>query len=262
MDFETILLKKEEGVGTIILNRPKALNPLSYKAGVEISAAVEDLKRDDQVRAVIITGAGTAFSAGGDIREIEKAPPQEAVKFRDFMLVVKKVILDIRGLPKPVITAVNGLAYGVGFSLALCGDIILAAENASFCQVFVKVGLIPDGGSTFFLPRLIGLARTFPLVFSGDPISAKEAFDLGLVSKVVASENLGDEALALAKKLSQGPTQAMGLAKELIYGGMEKTLSEQLDAEASIQCLCRLTRDHREGLLAFREKRAPKFEGR
>ncbi len=262
MDFETILLKKQEGVGTIVLNRPRALNPLSYKAGVEISAAVEDLKRDDQVRAVIITGAGTAFSAGGDIREIEKAPPQEGVKFREFMLVVKKVIVDIRGLPKPVITAVNGLAYGVGFSLALCGDIILAAETASFCQVFVKVGLIPDGGSTFFLPRLIGFARTFPLVFSGDPISAKEAFDLGLVSKVVACEKLEEEALDLAKRLANGPTRAMGLAKELIYGGMEKTLSDQLDAEASVQCLCRLTRDHQEGLLAFREKRAPKFEGR
>jgi 2-(1,2-epoxy-1,2-dihydrophenyl)acetyl-CoA isomerase len=178
------------------------------------------------------------------------------------MLGIKKMILDIRNTPKPVITAVNGLAYGVGFSLALAGDIVLASEIASFCQVFVKIGLVPDGGSTFFLPRLIGFSRAFPLVFSGDPISAKEALALGLVSRVVAPDRLEEEAMALAGKLAQGPTRAMGLAKELMYAGMERTLSEQLDEEASVQCLCRLTRDHQEGLQAFHEKRAPKFEGR
>lgn len=178
------------------------------------------------------------------------------------MLVTKKMILDIRSIPKPVITAVNGLAYGVGFSLALSGDIILASESSTFCQVFVKVGLVPDGGSTFFLPRLIGFARAFPLVFSGEPISAQEALALGLVSKVFPPEKLGEEALTLAKKLAQGPTRAMGLAKELMYAGMERTLSEQLDDEASFQCFCRLTRDHQEGLQAFLGKRAPKFEGR
>ncbi|MGE5253651.1 MAG: enoyl-CoA hydratase/isomerase family protein, partial [Planctomycetaceae bacterium] len=181
---------------------------------------------------------------------------------RDFMLMIKKMILDIRNTPKPVITAVNGLAYGVAFSLALSGDIVLASESASFCQIFVKVGLVPDGGSTFFLPRLVGFARAFPLVFSGDPIGAEEARALGLVSKVVPPDRLEEEATALAKKLAQGPTRAMGLAKELLYAGMERTLSEQLDEEASLQCLCRLTRDHQEGLQAFHEKRSPRFEGR
>jgi 2-(1,2-epoxy-1,2-dihydrophenyl)acetyl-CoA isomerase len=262
MDFEMILLKKEEAVGTIVLNRPKALNPVNNKTAQEISAALEDLKADENIRSVILTGAGKAFSAGGDIREIENYTPQEAMKFRDFMLVIKKMILDIRNTPKPVITAVNGLAYGVGFSLALSGDIVLASENASFCQVFVKIGLVPDGGSTFFLPRLIGFARAFPLVFSGDPIGAQEALALGLASKVVTPGKLEEEAMTLAKKLAQGPTRAMGLAKELMYAGMERTLSEQLDEEASVQCLCRLTRDHQEGLQAFHEKRVPKFEGR
>jgi 2-(1,2-epoxy-1,2-dihydrophenyl)acetyl-CoA isomerase len=262
MDFEMILLKKEEAVGTIVLNRPKALNPVNKKTAQEISAALEDLKADPNIRSVILTGAGKAFSAGGDIRDIENYTPQETMKFRDFMLVIKKMILDIRNTPKPVIAAVNGLAYGVGFSLALSADVVLASKNAAFCQVFVKIGLVPDGGSTFFLPRLIGFARSFPLVFSGDPISAKEALALGLVSKVVPPDKLEEEAIALARKLAQGPTRAMGLAKELMYAGMERTLSEQLDEEASVQCLCRLTRDHQEGLQAFHEKRSPRFEGR
>ena len=262
MEFEMILLKREEAVGTIVLNRPKALNPVNQKTAQEISAALEEWKADPNIRSVILTGAGKAFSAGGDIREIESYTPQEAMKFRDFMLVIKKMILDIRNTPKPVITAVNGLAYGVGFSLALSGDIVLASESAAFCQVFVKIGLVPDGGSTFFLPRLIGFARAFPLVFSGDPISAKEAMAIGLVSKVVPPDKLEEEAIALARKLAQGPTRAMGLAKELMYAGMERTLSEQLEEEASVQCLCRLTRDHQEGLEAFHEKRSPRFEGR
>ena len=262
MDFETILLKKEEAVGTIVLNRPKALNPVNRKTAQEISAALEDLKADENIRSVILTGAGKAFSAGGDVKEIENYTPQEGLNYRDFMLVIKKMILDIRAIPKPVIMAINGLAYGVGFSLALSGDILLASESASFCQVFVKIGLVPDGGSTFFLPRLIGFARAFPLVFSGDPISAKEALALGLVSRIVSPDKLEEEAVALAKKLSLGPTRAMGLAKELMYAGMERTLSEQLDEEASVQSLCRLTRDHQEGLKAFHEKRFPRFEGR
>jgi len=262
MDFEMILLKKEEAVGTILLNRPKALNPVNNRTAREISSALEDLKADPNIRSVILTGTGKAFSAGGDIREIENYKADETMEFRDFMLVIKKMILDIRNIPKPVIIAVNGLAYGVGFSLALSGDIVLASESASFCQVFVKIGLVPDGGSTFFLPRLIGFARAFPLVFSGDPVSAKDAMGLGLVSKVVPPEKLEEETMALARKLAQGPTRAMGLAKELLYAGMERTLSEQLDEEASVQSLCRLTRDHQEGLQAFHGKRAPKFEGR
>ena len=261
MELESILVKRDEGVGTIILNRPKALNPLSNQCNREISATIAEFRTDKNIRSVIITGVGNAFSAGGDIKEIESYPPQEALNFRDAMLIMKKTILDIRNLPKPVITAVNGLAYGLGCSLALTGDIILASDQATFCQAFVKVGLIPDGGSTFFLPRLIGTARAFPLVFSGDPIGAQEAFSIGLVSKVIAADKLAEEAMALAKKLAQGPTRAMGLAKELIYAGMERTLSDQLENEGSVQCLCRLTKDYQEGFRAFREKRAPKFVG-
>jgi len=262
MEFETILLKKSEGVGTIQLNRPQSLNPLNMKCFTEITRAVQDLSADPGIRSVIVAGTGKAFSAGGDIREIEKYSPQEALDFRDFMLEVKRTILSLRQLPKPVITAVNGLAYGAGFSLALAGDIILAAEDARFCQVFVRVGLVPDAGSTFFLPRLIATARTFPMIFLGEPIGAQEAESLGMVSKVVPPDKLEEEAMNLAKQLAMGPTRAMGLAKKLVYGGWEKPLAEQLDDEASIQVLCSMTQDHREGIRAFKEKRNPVFQGK
>jgi 2-(1,2-epoxy-1,2-dihydrophenyl)acetyl-CoA isomerase len=161
-----------------------------------------------------------------------------------------------------VIAAVNGMAYGVRFSLALACDVILASEKARFCRVFVHVGLAPDAGSTYFLPRMIGTARTFPLIFSGEPIGVQEALARGLVRKVVPGEKLPEEALALAKKLAQGPTRAMGLAKKLVYTGLGKSHSDQLDEKANDQTIGRLTEDHREGLRAFKEKRSPKFQGK
>lgn len=262
MEFETILVKKAEGVGTIILNRPKILNPLNAKCFTEISGALEDFRQDATIRAVILTGMGKAFSSGGDIREIESFPPEEPAVFRDFMAIVRKTILDLRNLEKPVIAAVNGLAYGAGFGLALACDVILAAEEAAFCQVFVRVGLVPDAGSTYFLPRLAGTAKALPLIFSGEPIGAQEAESLGLVSRVVPGDKLEAEAQILAKKLAQGPTWAMGQAKKLVYGGLERALAEQLDEEAQAQTLCRTTQDHLEGLRAFKEKRNPRFGGK
>jgi len=262
MGFEAILFTKTEGVGKIVLNRPKAMNPLNLKTFQEISLAAEDARNDPGVRAVILTGSGNAFSAGGDIREIESFPPGDTVLFRDFMLAVKKTVLDLRSLEKPVIGAVNGLAYGAGFSLALACDVVLASEKASFCQVFVRVGLVPDAGSTYFLPRMVGTARSLALIFSGEPLSAQEAVAMGLIHKVVPAEKLEEEAASLAKKFAGGPTRAMGMAKRLIYGGLEKNLSDQLEDEASLQTVVRLTEDHREGLLAFKEKRNPQFKGK
>ena len=262
MAFETILVAKADGVATITLNRPQVLNALSALSFREISLALEDMQADTEIRSIVLTGAGNAFSAGGDIKEMSSNPANESMPFRDFMLTVRKTILDLHHLEKPVIAAVNGLAYGAGFSLALACDVILASEQASFCQVFVRIGLVPDGGSTFFLPRIIGTARAFPLVLSGEPISAHEAQSLGLISKVVPVERLGEETMAVARKLAQGPTRAMGLTKKLIYGGLEKSLAEQLDEEASYQALCRMTQDHKEGLQAFQEKRIPRFTGK
>ena len=262
MGFEMILFAKREGVGIISLNRPKILNPLNSRTFREISSALKDARRDPDIRVVILRGEGNAFSAGGDIKEIESFPPGDVNEFQDFMMLVKKTILDLHSLEKPVIAAVNGLAYGAGFSLALACDIILASEKACFCQVFVHVGLAPDAGSTYFLPRMIGTARTFPLIFLGEPVPAPEAQAMGLISRVVPGEKLEEEALTLAKKVAQGPTRAMGLAKRLIYTGLGKSLSDQLDEEANVQTICRLTEDHREGLRAFKEKRTPGFKGK
>ncbi len=262
MGWEMIVFTKENGVGTISLNRPKILNPLNSKSFQEISLALAEIGRDPEIRSVILTGTGNGFSAGGDIKEIESFAPGEVCEFQDFMMVVKKTVLDLHSLEKPVIAAVNGLAYGAGFSLALACDVILVAEKTRFCQVFVHVGLTPDAGSTYFLPRMIGTARTFPLIFLGEPIGAQEALAMGLVSKVVPGEKLPEEALALAQKLAQGPTRAMGLAKRLVYTGLGKSLSDQLDEEANVQTICRLTEDHREGLRAFKEKRSPRFQGK
>ncbi len=261
MSFETIILKKEDGIGTILLNRPKILNPLNSQCVEEISDALEEISHDPLIRSVIVTGSGKAFSAGGDIKEIEAIRNRSPLAFRDFILEVNKAILSLHQLAKPVITAVNGLAYGAGFSLALAGDIILASEEAKFCQVFVRVGLVPDAGSTFFLPRLVGTARSFPLIFLGEPISAKEAESIGLISKVFPAAKLEEEAMALAKRLARGPTRAMGLAKNLIYKGVERTIEEQLEDEANIQAFCAMTPDHQEGIRAFKERREPRFEG-
>jgi len=223
---------------------------------------LNEVGRDSEIRSVVLKGEGNAFSAGGDIKEIESFPPGDVSEFQDFMMVVKKTVLDLHSLEKPVIAAVNGVAYGAGFSLALACDVILASEKARFCQVFVHVGLAPDAGSTYFLPRMIGTPRTFPLIFSGEPIGAQEALSLGLISKVVPGEKLEEEAMTLAKKLAQGPTRAMGLAKRLVYTGLGKSLSDQLDEEANVQTICRLTGDHGEGLRAFKEKRSPRFQGK
>jgi len=262
MAYEMILFSKADGVGTISLNRPKILNPLSSQTFQEVSSALKEIGGDPEIRAVILKGEGNGFSAGGDIKEIESFPAGDVSDFQDFMIVVKKTVLDLHSLEKPVIAAVNGVAYGAGFSLALACDVILASDKARFCQVFVHVGLAPDAGSTYFLPRLIGTARTFPLIFLGEPIPAQEAQAMGLISRVVPGEKLEEEAAALAKKLAQGPTRAMGLAKRLVYSGLGKSLSDQLDDESNVQTICRLTEDHREGLRAFKEKRTPRFQGK
>lgn len=178
MEYETIIMRKEDGVGVICLNRPKIMNALNSKCFKEISSALAEMSQDSSIRAVILKGEGNAFSAGGDIKEIESFSPGDVVAFRQFMMVVKKTILDMHSLEKPLIAAVNGLAYGAGFSLALACDIILASQKARFCQAFVHVGFVHDSGSTYFLPRMIGTARTFPLIFQGEPISAQEAHAL------------------------------------------------------------------------------------
>lgn len=260
MDFTEITYNCTNGIATITLNRPESLNALSLSMAREITRAMERARADEDCKVVVITGAGRAFCAGGDIKAMKKG--MTTVEGRNYVMEAGRVILAMRDLEKPVIAAVNGYAMGAGFNLALAADLIIAVKEAKFGQVFVQVGLAIDAGGSYFLPRAVGLARAKELVFTGRIIDAEEALSMGLINKVVEKENLEKEVFDLAARLAQGPTQALGLAKMLINNGLQADLETALANEAFAQSICMQTEDHREGLAAFLEKRAPQFTGR
>jgi 2-(1,2-epoxy-1,2-dihydrophenyl)acetyl-CoA isomerase len=260
MSYEKILFKKEGPIATITFNDPEKLNPMGIKMAENIRSALEECGRDKEVRAIILTGAGRAFSAGGDLREIrENVPP---LVFRDGIALVFKVVLAIADLEKPMIAAVNGPAVGVAFNMALACDIIVASEAASFSEIFVHIGLIPDGGAHFLLPRIVGLAKAKELIYTGKIISAKEAETLGLVNQVVPPDKLDSAALEWATRLAKGPTRAIGMAKKILNMSFQSSLADIIEIETEMQTLLRETEDHKEGVAAFFEKRAPSFKGK
>lgn len=260
MAFSEITYNCKNGIATITLNRPESLNALSLSMALEITRALEQARADDDCKVVVITGAGRAFCAGGDIKAMQKG--MTTVEGRNYVMEAGRVILAMRDLEKPIIAAVNGYAMGAGFNLALAADLIIAVKEAKFGQVFVQVGLAIDAGGSYFLPRAVGLARAKELVFTGRIIDAGEALNMGLINKVIEKENLEEEVFDLATRLAQGPTQALGLAKMLINNGLKADLETALTNEAFVQSICMQTADHREGLAAFLEKRAPKFTGK
>ncbi len=214
---------------------------------------------NDDIRCVVLTGAGRAFCAGQDLAEVmEKIeePLGETVQYS-----YNPVIREIRELPKPVIASVNGIAAGAGANLALCCDFVLAAENASFIQSFSNIGLIPDSGGTFFLPRLAGLSRATALAMLGNKISAKEAKETGLIYDVYPASELQDETLKLANRLAQMPTKGLGLIKQALNASFQNNLEEHLNLEAELQTQAGRTKDYQEGVKAFLEKRKPDFKG-
>lgn len=250
----------ELGVAIIKLNRPKALNALNLQLRIDLWKTIERFATDDAVKVVLITGEGRAFCVGGDINEMD--PKRKAFTARERIRSnVHQMIMTIYKMEKPVIIAVNGLAVGAGFNFALCGDIILASDQAKFSQSFVKVGLVPDCGGFYFLPRLIGLPKAKELVFRGKTISAEEAEKLGLINQVVPHDQLLPEAIELANELAQGPTRAIGLAKTMLNECYEMDLQKSLDYEALAQVITAQSDDHQEGVKAFTEKRKPKFKG-
>jgi 2-(1,2-epoxy-1,2-dihydrophenyl)acetyl-CoA isomerase len=260
MDYETIILKKEEGVATIILNRPDRRNAITSTMSAELLKATEELGWDDAVKVVVITGAGPAFCAGGDLESLLGATPLEIAE------VIRKggtrIILNLRKMLKPVIVSVNGAAVGAGCNLALAGDIIIASENARFGEVFVNIGAHPDWGGTYFLPRLVGVTKACELFFTGKTLDAKEAERIGLVNEVVPADLLETRTRELALSLARGPSVAIGLIKNSIYQGLETDLASALENEAKAQALCFLTDDLKEGLKSFLEKRPPAFTGK
>lgn len=248
-----------DGVATLTLDRPDALNSLTVPLKEELARAFRSLGRDRAVRAVVLTGAGRAFCAGQDLRE--RLEPDAAPLAAEVRERYTPIILAMRRLEKPIVAAVNGVAAGAGASLAFACDIRIAAESASFILAFGRVGLVPDSGASWFLPRLVGASRAAELALTTDPLSAADAERIGLVSRVVPGERLLDEAQDLARRLAAGAPVAIGLTKRALNHAVDASLEEQLEYEAVLQGIAGATADHAEGIAAFVEKRTPRFRG-
>jgi 2-(1,2-epoxy-1,2-dihydrophenyl)acetyl-CoA isomerase len=260
MNYETIILESKDSVATLTLNRPEKLNALNMKMAEELESAVAEIVKDRDVRTLIITGAGRGFCSGADVGEMAQAAAP--VETRYWTQRAHKIILALTNLEKPVIAKVNGVAVGIGCSLALSSDIIIASENARFSLIFSRIGLIPDGGSLFHLPRLVGPAKAKELIFTAKMLGAKEAEKIGLINKAVPTNELDNEVNKLAKQLAEGPTVAFGMAKKIINKGFSMDLSSVLECEAFGQTIAGTTEDAREGVMAFLEKRKAEFKGR
>lgn len=263
MSYETIQIEMREAVGVITLNRPNSLNALTTEVGQEFQAAVGEV-RERGARAVVVTGAGRAFCAGGDLREMQKIAEQQGkveAFFDEPLRLLNLCILLIRRTPLPFIAAVNGAASGGGCNLALACDLVVAGESARFNQAFIKIGLVPDCGGTFILPRLVGWKRATELMMTGDIVTAERALEMGMINAVVPDGELLARAMAMAERLAQAPTAAIGRIKELLEASATSDYGGQLELERTTQIQSGLTKDFREGVAAFIEKRPPRFVG-
>jgi 2-(1,2-epoxy-1,2-dihydrophenyl)acetyl-CoA isomerase len=257
---ETLLVAESGGVLAITLNRPEVLNAINEQMSRELQDALRAAERSAGVRCVVLTGAGRGFCSGQDLREragVGDVSYGESIRRR-----YNPIILRLSTLEKPVIAAVNGVAAGAGCNLALAADIRLASDRARFIEIFSRIGLIPDSGGTYHLPRLVGLAKAFELAYTADEVDADEALRIGLVNRVVPHDDLLTVTGELARRLAEGPTRGYGLTKRAIRYGLGASLEQALDYEAHMQEIAGRTDDHREGVAAFLEKRQPKFEGR
>jgi 2-(1,2-epoxy-1,2-dihydrophenyl)acetyl-CoA isomerase len=255
----TLGLTVDGGVLTITLNRPEVLNAVNEQMTTDLAEALRFAERDSEVRAVVITGAGRSFCSGQDLREPVDAGGASygAALRRRYNPIVTKM----RTIEKPVLAAVNGIAAGAGCNLALAADLRVASDRASFIEVFSRIGLIPDSGGTFTLPRLVGLARALEMAWLAEPVNANDAFRFGIVNRVVAHDELMDAAGAWARRLAEGPTRAYGLTKRAFNHALTASLDAALEYEAYLQDVAGRTADHREGVAAFHEKRPARFAG-
>jgi 2-(1,2-epoxy-1,2-dihydrophenyl)acetyl-CoA isomerase len=263
MSYETIQFEMRGDVAVITLNRPEALNALTLAVAGEFKTAIATAL-EQKARAVVLTGAGRAFCAGGDIREMQRIASQNGrveAFFDEPLRELNDCIMLIRRTPLPFIAAVNGAASGGGCNLALACDLVIAGEGARFNQAFVKIGLVPDCGGTFILPRLVGWRQAAQLMMTGEVITAQQALGMGMINAVVADDQLIAQAMAMAERLAQAPTAAIGRIKELLESSAKNDCAEQLELEREAQLKSGLTSDFREGVAAFIEKRPPKFVG-
>ncbi len=261
MMAEDILYKVETQVAYITLNRPKAYNSFNRAMSNAFIAALQKAADDSQVRALYITGNGKAFSAGQDLKEVldqENNPGFKKILEEGY----NPIIRLLRAIQKPIVAGVNGVAAGAGANIALACDVVVASEKASFIQAFSKIGLVPDSGGTYFLPRLIGFQKASALMMMGEAISAIEAEKIGMLYQVFSEEEFSVKAKAIAIKLAQMPTQALSLIKKLLNKSYQHTLDQQLDLEGAYQLQSAASEDYQEGVAAFVEKRAPVFKGK
>ena len=262
MSYQTVIWEQEGGVGRLTLNRPETLNAWTAAFGAELGDVVEGEAADPSVRAVLVTGAGRGFSSGADLKAGFEAADDGMPDVRKELLeVYHPVIAGIRRLEKPVVAAVNGPAVGIGCSLALACDLVLAAESAFFGLAFVNIGLMPDGGSTLFVPAAVGKARAFQMALLGERVPADRALEWGLVNAVHPDDRLAQEAASLLERLAAGPTRSYASSKQALNRMLYPDLDGQLGLEAELQHALARTRDFGEGVAAFVEKRDPAFQG-
>ena len=258
--YNNITYTTSNGVCSITLNRPDVFNSFNEEMSAEFIEALKQANKDNEVRVVVISGTGKAFCSGQDLKDIQNKTGSRSLSDS----VVRRynpMILAVREMPKPVICKLNGVAAGAGASLCLACDIVVASENASLIEVFANVGLVPDSGSSFFLPRLVGYNKAFELITLASKVSAKEALDLGIIYKVVNAEELDKTVGELAEKYATGPTKAYGMIKKMLNKAYTANLNEMLQYEAYCQEIAGNSEDYKEGVSAFVEKRKPAFKG-
>ncbi|MBF7084313.1 enoyl-CoA hydratase [Desulfallas sp. Bu1-1] len=257
---DAVLMEKlEDGVCRIVLNQPDSLNTLSDAMVEGLKLAFEQAAADSKVKVVVLTGAGRAFCAGGDLNIIDGSMGLMAA--REYVFKVAELTRLIFHIEKPVIAAINGFSMGGGLVIALAADILIASSAAKFGLAFVNVGLIPDIGGTYLVPRAIGIQKAKELVFTGQMIDAYEAERIGMITKVVEPDKLDETVNQLASQIARGPSIAIGLAKYMLNRNLNRSLDEAIEDEAFAQSICMQTKDHREAVIAFKEKRKPKFSG-
>lgn len=258
---EDLLYAVSDRIATITLNRPEKLNAFTSSMIERWAWALGEAQRDEHVNVVVVTGAGRAFCAGGDVGRMREGEPSPLDHKHVLWERIHRIPKTLQRMDKPVIAMVNGLAVGAGMGMALQCDIRIASEEARFSTGYVRVGLVPGDGDAFFLPRLVGLAKALELLWTGDFVEAREAERLGVVNRVVAASQLGEETYALARRIADGPQVAIRLIKRLAYQSLTLDLITHLDLVSSHMAVVRETEDHREGIRAFQEKRPPKFSG-
>ena len=263
MSEEQIRYESSGGIARITLNRPERLNSFTTQMHAELREALARVASGSEARVLLVTGQGRAFCAGQDLSDRAVAPGEAPVDLGTSIEEnYRPLVLTLRELPIPVVCAVNGVAAGAGANIALACDIVIAARSASFIQAFCKIGLVPDSGGTFFLPRLVGTARAMGLAMLGDKVTAEQAVSWGLIWKCVDDVDLGSTTEGLLAQLAQAPTRGLAAIKRALYASSGNTLSQQLDLERDLQRELGYSADYREGVAAFLEKRAPRFAGR